>query len=189
MALTASAMSAVLCQVSKDSGPMKPLQVSPLHGDILPHQHQPQLDATSAVQSALNSVVLISVDNIVWGSGVLISKNGLILTNAHLVEPWRQNSNQIGFLSRNKAISGKGNLSVRVLVSGPKSHQNFEWFRGETVFVSSGPLDVAVVKIHADVAQFQPISTEARESPSLGDKVFAIGHGIFGPSLGELRFV
>ncbi|KAK9706720.1 hypothetical protein RND81_07G147400 [Saponaria officinalis] len=41
------------------------------------------------VQKAMSSVCLITLDNGVWASGVLLNKEGLILTNAHLLEPWR----------------------------------------------------------------------------------------------------
>lgn len=35
------------------------------------------------------SVCLITIDDGVWASGVLLNDRGLILTNAHLLEPWR----------------------------------------------------------------------------------------------------
>jgi len=41
------------------------------------------------VEEAMSSVCLITLENGVWASGVLINKEGLILTNAHLLEPWR----------------------------------------------------------------------------------------------------
>lgn len=41
------------------------------------------------VQNAVASVCLITVDDGVWASGVLLNDQGLILTNAHLLEPWR----------------------------------------------------------------------------------------------------
>lgn len=41
------------------------------------------------VEEAMSSVCLITLENGVWASGILINKEGLILTNAHLLEPWR----------------------------------------------------------------------------------------------------
>ncbi|KAH9748763.1 glyoxysomal processing protease [Citrus sinensis] len=41
------------------------------------------------IQKALASVCLITIDDGVWASGVLLNDRGLILTNAHLLEPWR----------------------------------------------------------------------------------------------------
>lgn len=41
------------------------------------------------VEKAMASVCLITIDDGVWASGVLLNNQGLILTNAHLLEPWR----------------------------------------------------------------------------------------------------
>ncbi|KAJ7546899.1 hypothetical protein O6H91_08G059800 [Diphasiastrum complanatum] len=42
-----------------------------------------------AVQKAVASVVLVTVGDGAWASGIILNKGGLILTNAHLLEPWR----------------------------------------------------------------------------------------------------
>lgn len=42
-----------------------------------------------AVGKAMESIGLISVNDGVWASGVVLNEHGLILTNAHLLEPWR----------------------------------------------------------------------------------------------------
>ncbi|CAK7350557.1 unnamed protein product [Dovyalis caffra] len=41
------------------------------------------------VEKAMTSICLITIDEAVWASGVLLNDQGLILTNAHLLEPWR----------------------------------------------------------------------------------------------------
>ena len=41
------------------------------------------------VEKAMASICLITIDELVWASGVLLNDQGLILTNAHLLEPWR----------------------------------------------------------------------------------------------------
>lgn len=41
------------------------------------------------VEKVKASVCLITIDEGVWASGVLLNDRGLILTNAHLLEPWR----------------------------------------------------------------------------------------------------
>ncbi|KAF7149964.1 hypothetical protein RHSIM_Rhsim02G0132600 [Rhododendron simsii] len=43
----------------------------------------------SPVDKAMASICLVTMDNGVWASGVLLNSKGLILTNAHLLEPWR----------------------------------------------------------------------------------------------------
>lgn len=40
-------------------------------------------------EKALPSVVLVTVGDGAWASGVVLNNHGLILTNAHLLEPWR----------------------------------------------------------------------------------------------------
>lgn len=42
-----------------------------------------------SIQRTTDSVCLITLDDGVWASGVLLNDQGLILTNAHLLEPWR----------------------------------------------------------------------------------------------------
>lgn len=41
------------------------------------------------VEKARASICLVTIDDGVWASGVLLNHQGLILTNAHLLEPWR----------------------------------------------------------------------------------------------------
>lgn len=43
----------------------------------------------SMIEKAMTSICLITVDDGAWASGVLLNKQGLLLTNAHLLEPWR----------------------------------------------------------------------------------------------------
>ncbi|KAJ7968588.1 glyoxysomal processing protease, glyoxysomal [Quillaja saponaria] len=43
----------------------------------------------SPIEKAMASICLITTDDGVWASGVLLNNQGLILTNAHLLEPWR----------------------------------------------------------------------------------------------------
>ncbi|XP_019175610.1 PREDICTED: glyoxysomal processing protease, glyoxysomal isoform X2 [Ipomoea nil] len=44
---------------------------------------------SSSIDKATASICLITVDDGAWASGILLNKQGLILTNAHLLEPWR----------------------------------------------------------------------------------------------------
>ncbi|XP_054777019.1 glyoxysomal processing protease, glyoxysomal isoform X2 [Prosopis cineraria] len=47
------------------------------------------------IEKAMASVCLVTIDDEVWASGVLLNSQGLILTNAHLLEPWRFGKTQI----------------------------------------------------------------------------------------------
>jgi hypothetical protein len=41
------------------------------------------------IEKAMSSVCLVTIGDGVWASGILLNSQGLILTNAHLLEPWR----------------------------------------------------------------------------------------------------
>ncbi|KAE8728781.1 Mitochondrial arginine transporter BAC1 [Hibiscus syriacus] len=41
------------------------------------------------IEKVMTSICLITIDDGVWASGVVLNDQGLILTNAHLLEPWR----------------------------------------------------------------------------------------------------
>ncbi|CAE5958715.1 unnamed protein product [Arabidopsis arenosa] len=47
------------------------------------------IPAQVAIEKAMESVCLITVNDGVWASGIILNEHGLILTNAHLLEPWR----------------------------------------------------------------------------------------------------
>ncbi|KAL9243618.1 hypothetical protein vseg_017483 [Gypsophila vaccaria] len=62
------------------------------------------------VQKAMSSVCLITLDNGVWASGVLLNKKGLILTNAHLLEPRRFGKTTVQGGRAEKSIKSKFTL-------------------------------------------------------------------------------
>ncbi|KAM7254728.1 hypothetical protein ACFE04_019969 [Oxalis oulophora] len=45
--------------------------------------------SSKPVEKTMNSICLITIDGGIWASGILLNDQGLILTNAHLLEPWR----------------------------------------------------------------------------------------------------
>ncbi|XWS15764.1 hypothetical protein CRYUN_Cryun34aG0030100 [Craigia yunnanensis] len=55
------------------------------YNDDLPNSCCPSL---LSIEKAMASICLITIDD-VWASGVVLNDQGLILTNAHLLEPWR----------------------------------------------------------------------------------------------------
>ncbi|KAK1387078.1 hypothetical protein POM88_015256 [Heracleum sosnowskyi] len=61
--------------------------------DTLFHHNHEKSDSrgspSSSVEKAMASICLITVDDGAWASGILLNKKGLVLTNAHLLEPWR----------------------------------------------------------------------------------------------------
>ncbi|XP_019419712.1 PREDICTED: glyoxysomal processing protease, glyoxysomal isoform X2 [Lupinus angustifolius] len=60
------------------------LQKSPQNGHL-------NFNSSSLLPSekAMASICLVTIGDGVWASGVLLNSQGLILTNAHLLEPWR----------------------------------------------------------------------------------------------------
>ncbi|KAL5575381.1 hypothetical protein UlMin_017080 [Ulmus minor] len=59
------------------------------------------------VEKTMDSVCLITIDDGAWASGVLLNDQGLILTNAHLLEPWK--------FRKRIAIDGKYGAHAEVL--------------------------------------------------------------------------
>ncbi|VVB10498.1 unnamed protein product [Arabis nemorensis] len=62
---------------------------SHLGSEVLSIKPDASIHVQVAVEKAMESICLITVNDGVWASGVLLNKHGLILTNAHLLEPWR----------------------------------------------------------------------------------------------------
>ncbi|KAE8647693.1 glyoxysomal processing protease, glyoxysomal isoform X3 [Cucumis sativus] len=48
------------------------------------------------IEKAVASVCLVTMGEGIWASGVLLNSQGLILTNAHLIEPWRFGKTNVG---------------------------------------------------------------------------------------------
>ncbi|XP_062013114.1 glyoxysomal processing protease, glyoxysomal [Rosa rugosa] len=82
----------------------------------------------SAVEKAITSVCLITIDDGVWASGVFLNKQGLILTNAHLLEPWRfgKRTASDGSISEAPPLLSDRSLSPEQKIQGflPGLHKN-----------------------------------------------------------------
>lgn len=183
----------------------------------------------SSVEKAISSVCLITIDDGAWASGVLLNKQGLVLTNAHLLEPWRfgkaassgeintEKSKLVSFPFK-ESLCRHEKFSQDLLLGGMKnedfarvdehegsifkvmnntSRRNIRirldfrdpwlWVDARVVYVSKGPLDVALLQLEFVPNQLHPISVEFK-CPSPGSKAYVIGHGLFGPRCGKLLF-
>lgn len=160
------------------------------------------------VEQAMSSICLITIGDGVWASGVLLNNHGLILTNAHLLEPWRFKktttnehhktvpnifftpSKEIGDWPTTKPEISQSNLnkrnfrSIRVRVD---YLDRWVWCDASVVYVSKGPLDIAVLKLDFVPDKLRPIVMDFT-CPSPGSKVYVIGHGLFGPRCGKCYF-
>lgn len=85
-------------------GPTNDSQVHLLTGPVPP----------SLIEKAMTSICLITVDDGAWASGVLLNKKGLLLTNAHLLEPWRfgkTSANGSGYNTKSDVVFTTSNQS------------------------------------------------------------------------------
>ncbi|KAJ8761108.1 hypothetical protein K2173_000787 [Erythroxylum novogranatense] len=180
-----------------------------------------------SLEKAMASICLITVDEGVWASGVLLNDQGLILTNAHLLEPWRfgkatvsggiddikseshlfepetstcrtctefddfeesQGTSlktldfMVASMSRESkgyklSFPNRGHRSLRVRLDHAKS---WIWCDAKVVYVSKGPLDVALLQLKSTPSQLYPINLDYT-FPHLGSKAYIVGHGLFGP--------
>ncbi|XP_028074797.1 glyoxysomal processing protease, glyoxysomal isoform X4 [Camellia sinensis] len=181
--------------------------------------------SSSPIEMAMASICLVTIDDGVWASGVLLNNEGLILTNAHLLEPWRfrkatangernETKSEVLFTpsddslpSGHEEIGGdqrsQGLLPTRLKTTpsvvddggGYKFDWNtmhrsirvrldhtdpWIWCDARVVYVSKGPLDIALLQLEVVPDQLCPIVMDFT-CLSPGSKVYVIGHGLFGP--------
>ncbi|XP_057832753.2 glyoxysomal processing protease, glyoxysomal isoform X2 [Cryptomeria japonica] len=191
--------------------------------------------ASSEIDRAMASIVLVTVGDGAWASGIVLNDNGLVLTNAHLLEPWRfgktpplnkhedvrqRTFDRYSEKSRSQPLTGEctawgenqvNNLPYsaaplnehcdnvfssdqlithstldfsyrsyrRIRVRLDHMHPR-SWYDARVVYVSKGPLDIALLQINLVPNHLCPIVPEEK-CPYPGSKAFVIGHGLFGP--------
>lgn len=167
------------------------------------------------VQKAMSSVCLITIDNGVWASGVVLNSQGLILTNAHLLEPWRfgkttiksqrsGNENESLLFQPKVSTSSAGDGSMTNESIGSKMSSYFPckrnirvrldhlnpwiWCDAKVVYICKGSLDFALLQLENVPDQLSPIVVDFDE-PMLGSKAHVIGHGLLGPRCASLPSV
>lgn len=194
-----------------------------------PDYHNPSM---SLIEKAMTSVCLITIDDGVWASGVVLNNQGLILTNAHLLEPWRFGKTvarggsygaepEVPFIPSKESVycrneapyshqkcqdllpemlkfagssvtDGDGGYKFRSTYIG---HRNIRvrldytdpriWCDARVVYVSTGPLDIALLQLEFVPGQLSPIIMDFA-CPLAGSKAYVIGHGLFGPRCGKV---
>lgn len=164
---------------------------------------------SSLVEQTMSSVCLVAVGNGVWASGIVLNNDGLILTNAHLIEPWRFGGTTLNSgCDENKAeepviffkdSNTANTTSLDHLYKGNESHTAFRgvrqilvrldhvdpwvWCPAKVVYVCQGTLDIALLMLESVSTQLCPINVDL-SYPTQGSKAFVIGHGLFGPRCG-----
>ncbi|XP_017978709.1 PREDICTED: glyoxysomal processing protease, glyoxysomal isoform X2 [Theobroma cacao] len=119
------------------------------------------------IEKAMASICLITIDDGVWASGVVLNDQGLILTNAHLLEPWRFGKTTVGTGTR-----------TEVPFFPPEESASPEG-KG----FNRGPLDVALLQLDRIPDKLSSIVVDFAQ-PSLGSKAYVIGHGLLAPRCG-----
>ncbi|KAJ3698861.1 hypothetical protein LUZ61_002566 [Rhynchospora tenuis] len=147
----------------------------------------------SPFKKAISSVALITVNGS-WASGIILNNKGLILTNAHLLEPWRFGSTStLDLLNKTTPLreeignrqslpylsyTGYGKISVRL-----NQLDSQVWCDASVVYVSKGPLDVALLKLNSFPSDLCAIDLDF-QCPSRGATIHVVGHGLIGPRSG-----
>lgn len=181
----------------------------------------------SLIEKAMASICLVTIDDGVWASGVVLNSQGLILTNAHLLEPWRFGKTvarggrygaepEIPFIPSEESVycrdegtyshqKSQDLLPKTLKIAGSsvmdghggyksgstyRGHRNIRirldhtdpriWCDARVVYVSKGPLDIALLQLEFVPGQLCPIIMDFA-CPSAGSKAYVIGHGLFGP--------
>ncbi|KAL7618680.1 hypothetical protein Lser_V15G04365 [Lactuca serriola] len=154
---------------------LSPNTKTPLKSHVIP---------PNPIENATSSICLITIGDGVWASGVILNHHGLILTNAHLLEPWRfkkpheNHKNTISniFFTHSKEAKQEREFNQRVQVRV----DNRVWCDANVVYVCKGPLDIAILKLEFVPHKLQPIVMDFT-CPLIGSKVYVVGHGLFGP--------
>ena len=124
------------------------------------------------------SIVLVSSAGSGWASGIVLSRAGCILTNAHVVKP-----GTTGVQTAHDAGDDTDfNLPLfDIRLSSGSSHS---WHVAEVVYTFRHALDLAVLRIKAapDSLHLQPAALHSGILHS-GQAVAVIGHGLFSPKL------
>lgn len=106
------------------------------------------VDEKVLIESASNNIVGVSSNNVTWGSGVIVSKEGYVLTNEHVSK-------------------SDGDCYV-ILNYNEKVRSNIVW--------SNSALDLAILKVNRKFNECA-IFGESDEL-TLGERVFAIGNPV-----------
>ena len=173
------------CRQSDNSLPALPDLAVSVRGSLAASaknspQGQVSSEQTLVGAAKLCSVVLISAsDGSGWASGIVLSTDGLILTNAHVVQPsWSSYPQRSGSYH---TVDPQAPL-VQVRVSSSNSSTKGSWHTAEVVYVFRHALDLAVLRLQAPAASLslRPAVLYSRELQS-GQAVNVVGHALFSP--------
>lgn len=121
--------------------------------------------------AAIPSVVLVSVSGCGWASGIVMNRDGFILTNGHVVQP----SVSISPHSHDNDSHHPAFCKLRLRGSA-------DWHVADIVYMFKHVLDLAVLRIRDvhDGLRLQPAVLQ-RHAVSAGQPVAVVGHALFSP--------
>ncbi|KAK8592377.1 hypothetical protein V6N13_062958 [Hibiscus sabdariffa] len=160
------------------------------------------------IEKAMTSICLITIDDVVWASGVVLNDQGLILTNAHLLEPWRfgkttvrsGTNSEASFLLTEGSVSPEGEGFDRYqkssivpfpLADDPKGYKVNSLFHGHRrIRVRLDHLD-PWIWCNAKVVYIckGPLDVALLQLDSIPDKLSPIMVDFIQPSLGSKAYV
>ena len=141
-----------------------PTQATSLVGKV----HQPAWSQTLA------SLVLLSMPGSGWASGIILNKQGFILTNAHVIQPRHASHSPSSELPHPTDVA----ISVRL----KHAHSGgLSWHNAAVVYVFQHALDMAVIRLKAcEQEALRPAQLSAGPAEP-GQPVAVIGHALFSP--------
>eukprot|EP01132_Coremiostelium_polycephalum_P005989 gene5989-7461_t len=148
--------------------------------------------SNSNLKRSKNTIVLVKFKD-TWGSGVLISDTGYLLTNAHLLIPSIPTINTIVTTTSLQSPSFSQSMfkdfkvDLRVnngAIIGREDIDGSEWYSGSIEYISHTHLDIALIKIIQPSSKllFHHVLYEPLLNPKHGTEIAVLGYPLIPPT-------
>ena len=123
-----------------------------------------------------------------WGSGILMSKQGHIITCAHLIKPVLSTTGATTTTSttsrNNYRLTTRQKISVRVDAEMEHTQaRQAKWHSASVLFCSFGALDMACIQLDSKTIPKESLPIEIESDiPYQGASAVVIGHALFDPT-------
>lgn len=121
-----------------------------------------------------------------WGSGILMSRQGHIITCAHLIKPVLATNNVSNTTTthNNPPLRTRQRVLVRIdaEINHARPQATPKWHQATVLFCSTGTLDMACIQLDTRTIPTEALPMEIESScPNQGSSAVAIGHALFDP--------